>query len=80
MCESCGCSTAMHVPPASRRPVLKFAVAAVASLAIPSITYGETSSSESPPKPAHLLSPNAAFVRHMAVHRSVHVCAFNQHH
>lgn len=68
MCESCGCSTAIHGTPASRRHFLHFAGTVVASLAIPSIAYAQKSKSKSkePPKPANVLSPDGAFDRLMA--------------
>jgi carbonic anhydrase len=64
MCESCGCLTAIHAPPTSRRRFLKFAGTAIASQAIPSIAYAQKA--KAPPKPANVLSPDGAFNRLMA--------------
>jgi carbonic anhydrase len=66
MCESCGRSTVNHVTLPSRRHFLKFAGTGVASVAIPSIGYAQKSKSKAPPKPANVLSPDAAFDRLMA--------------
>ena len=62
MCQSCGCLTAIHGTSASRRHVLKFAGAAVASLAVPANAFAAKASA---PKPANVLTPDAAFSRLM---------------
>ena len=60
MCEVCGGLNAIHVTPTSRRYFLKFAGSAVASLAIPSISYA--AKSKAPPKAANVLCPTAHLI------------------
>ncbi len=63
MCLSCGYLTASHTTSASRRNFLKFAGTTVASLAVPSSSFA--AKAKAPPKPANVLSPDAALSRLM---------------
>ena len=62
MCQSCGCLTASHAAPASRRHFLRFAGTAVASVALTSSSFAAKAP---PPKAANILTPDAAFSRLM---------------
>jgi len=56
MCDRCGCLTADHAAPASRRRFLTFAGAAAAGLALPGAAFAH----KAPPKPQNVVSPEEA--------------------
>jgi carbonic anhydrase len=61
MCRNCGYAATGHqTTAASRRSFLKFAGTAVAGLAVPTNSFAQTAA---PPKPANVLSPDAALDR-----------------
>jgi carbonic anhydrase len=65
MCQSCGCLTAAHGTPASRRHFLRFAGTAVAGVALTSSGFAAKAPRPKapPPKPENILAPDAALSR-----------------